>query len=509
MRICLINPSYAKFRNEGEEYSYSGFTLPHLGLGYIASYLEKAGFSVDVFECMGQDISMNELYKILVDNKYDMIGISIYEGNKKNGFKIINYLVKNENKGFVFIGGYTATLSSEQILRAYPSINCCVLGEGERTILELANRLLNNQEYKTIRGIAYIDGDRYIKNEKQDLIQDLDELPFPKRVFMNENKMISMVTSRGCNGNCIYCSIISLYRNCKGQIFRNRSAQNIVDEIEYLVNKYNGIKNICFFDDNFFENTLSNNKKVQEMILQFKVKKMYIPFSVTACARDVIRMKEILTDLKSIGLYKIFIGVESFVQRQLDFYNKNTTVEENIEAIKIINEVGIELSLGLIAFDPDVNLDEVELNFSSLKKMNLKNAGLTPFSLHTYLVAVRGTAFMNSLKKDNKYIPNERGYNFKYEVIENIIKYIDAWNKSTAPLVAKSYLIEVAQDKTDFQRVEMLKRIYNQFIELDIDYVIALCRAEKYGITLMDTYNTHLIVYHEIYEEFKAALQDY
>ena len=61
MNICLINPAYAKVRSEGEDYYFSGFTLPHFGLGYIAAYLEKNGYIVDVYECMGQDISINEI----------------------------------------------------------------------------------------------------------------------------------------------------------------------------------------------------------------------------------------------------------------------------------------------------------------------------------------------------------------------------------------------------------------------------------------------------------------
>ena len=244
------------------------------------------------------------------------------------------------------------------------------------------------------------------------------------------------------------------------------------------------------------------------MISLFKENNMVIPFSVTACARDIIRMQSLLTELKSIGLYKVFIGAESFVQRQLDFYNKNITVEENIKAIHIIKEVNLELSLGLIAFDPDVTLDEVEKNFIALKEMHLKNAGMAPFSLHTYLVAVRGTPFMNALVKDNKYIPNERGYEFKYKSVEKVVKYIDIWNKSTAPLIRKSYLIEVAHDESKLEKEKRLKKIYEQFIELDIDYVISLCRSAKGDNALNNIYSNYYQKYQKIYIKFKFLLQE-
>ena len=109
---------------------------------------------------------------------------------------------------------------------------------------------LGKENYSNILGLSFRLAKHVRVNSLRPFIKNLDELPFPKRNKYKEfGNHFTMVTSRGCYGNCSFCSVRAFY-SCDKQLFRQRSADNIVDEIEDLTSKYDA-KVISFMDDNF------------------------------------------------------------------------------------------------------------------------------------------------------------------------------------------------------------------------------------------------------------------
>src|SRR3972149_1869559 len=121
---------------------------------------------------------------------------------------------KNPNVTIVF-GNHHATFNADRILGKYPSVDIIVRGEGERTVVELANCLKNGGDLKEVRGISFRNEGKIVATPDQPLIKDLDSLPFPDRKLLDveyhcviaganiaPKKFTSIVTSRGCVYDC-------------------------------------------------------------------------------------------------------------------------------------------------------------------------------------------------------------------------------------------------------------------------------------------------------------------
>lgn len=176
IKICLVNllQDGDNIIDDGNDES----VIPNMGTGYIAGALENNGYSVDIFDCNLLGINVEEVTKLIIERKYTIIGIASFAYNVNN----MNYLVNNIKyklpNSFIYTGAYYATLNYEYALYANKNIECCMIGEGEETTVELVKALENNQNWHDISGIAYIKENKIIKTEKREMIKNLDDIPF-------------------------------------------------------------------------------------------------------------------------------------------------------------------------------------------------------------------------------------------------------------------------------------------------------------------------------------------
>jgi magnesium-protoporphyrin IX monomethyl ester (oxidative) cyclase len=234
-----------------------------------------------------------------------------------------------------------------------PNIDFVVIGEPDQTVLELIDALEKGkspQELKKVKGIAFIEGGQVTITPPRPLITDLDNLPFPARHLLpmgnyfaavKENPLrgeiskpwVAMITSRGCPQNCIFCST----RIVQGRVWRPRSPQNVIAEIEQLIQTY-GIKQIDFEDGN-----LTYDMKRMETICDMMIERRldlqwYTPNGVRADRLD----EHLLAKMARAGCKKIRIAPESGVQRVVDnVLKKNLPLTKVEEAIVAARKVGI------------------------------------------------------------------------------------------------------------------------------------------------------------------------
>lgn len=507
MRICLINPGYTLDPAEDFDNSLSGYSVPHLGLGYIASYLRNNNYHVDLIECMGQKISNQSLYKMIKTNNYAAIGISVYDDNRLNAMRIVKMIRKINPDIFVFLGGYTPTLSYKTVLKCF-DVDCCVIGEGEITVLELLQAIKNEMDYRKVPGIAYKSSSGEIMlTKKRNLVKDLDNLPIPERAFY-KNQTLTLISSRGCLCSCIYCSIIALYKKGTGDHYRYRSAVNVFLEIKALLKRYPDCRLIWYFDDNFLVSTPNNKARLFELCRLLKEEGIFIPFNITACAKDVINSQDLLTELKEVGLNQVFVGIESFCQRQLDFYNKKILIEDNIGAINVLRKLNIKVNIGFIPMDPFVTVKELRNNFEILKKCDIENETYNIYSIHMHVVSVQGTHLRALLDRKGMSKNNERGYSFVNEDVECVYNMLIRWHEIIMPMVSKSDLISAHEVKNS--RNINLDKLFKKLVRLDIDYVISLCEQAEvdYGEMTLDRHlNIWRQKFNDIYLEFQKEMQ--
>lgn len=497
MKIALINPPNFYKKSEGYKWYPSIFTLPHLGLSYNAAFLKQHGYDVDIIECPGQDISIQELIKTIETEQYTIVGFTAYFYNITHIMKSINKIQKVSPETHIILGGYYPTLSSELISKGvFQKIDCCVIGEGEQTLLEYANAIKKNRDITKIEGIAYLnDNKEVVFNQKREAMKDLDLLPFPIRTPLEkELNMVGILSSRGCYNKCSFCGVNDFYKTNSIQKIRYRTPENLVAEVSEIQKKENPDW-IKFYDETF----LAISSKRQEWIKRFcdllTEQEVKINFEIEARANEVIKHKESLNRLIEVGLSGIFVGIESFEQRQLDLYKKNIKVEENMQALNILKDLNLEVEIGFMLLDPFVTIDEILNNFEILEKLKIFDICSEiqmPFSVSNPVVAIQGTPFYQMLKEKGMLARNQLGYNFVEKEIDLYMKVVSAWNQSVSKIFDKRHLILKTKLNNQVEDYQQLKAAYRLFLEKDLEFVKSACQAIKAGTVSEESYQEFL-----------------
>jgi radical SAM superfamily enzyme YgiQ (UPF0313 family) len=233
-----------------------------MGVGYIASVLRREGYNVCIYNQDVHHYSEEHLTNYLSKNKFDVVGLGIIAGyyEYRKILKISDAINKVKNKPVYVIGGHGPSPEPEYFLLKTQA-DVAVLGEGEETVIELFNALINNRTLKDIKGIAYREGEQVTVNERRSLISDVDSIPFPAydlfpiihyrllRVPLVKKAtfVLPMLSGRGCTFECTFC-----YRLDPG--FRPRSNESIIDEIKLLKKNYD-ITYITFLDELLMSST--------------------------------------------------------------------------------------------------------------------------------------------------------------------------------------------------------------------------------------------------------------
>ena len=373
--VALINP--------GTGMSYQ----EPLNLGFLASYLELHNVPVIIIdEQAGQDV-MLEIDKF----QPDIVAITSTTPTVPDAYRVADNCRK---KGiFTVMGGVHATIMPEESLQ---HVDIVVKGEGEIALLDIV--LNNNIDSRIISR-------PYIKN--------IDDIPIPARHLMNmefylktkdripdsylyfvppNTKTASIISSRGCPYNCIFC-----HNTWKDMPCRYNSPERVVTEIKQLVDKY-GVQAVFFIEDNLFVN------KKRLMLICELIKKEKIDIIWGGNARVDNIDEDILQIAKSVGCRQVTFGFESGSQRTLNLMNKGTTVKQNIDAISMCNKVGIIPQGTFMIGNPMETYEDVYKTKKFIEDNQIESAGIC------ITVAYPGTKLWDWCKINNK-IPKD----FKWE----------------------------------------------------------------------------------------------
>ena len=326
MRVLLALPPET---HNLEIYKITGMSAPPLGLAYIAAVLERAGHKVAIVDSPTLRLSMDQFLQKVREFKPDIVGLSLQTPLAPKGYAAAKRIREEFPDVVLVAGGHHPTYMVDEALDN--GFDVVVRFEGELTMLELVNTIerrgLNEEALKKIKGIAFRDREgRTVVTPPRPYIEDLDSLPFPARhllpmerytVFGKNIRAAHIMASRGCPYGCIFCSTSYFW----GRKIRFRSAKNIVDEIELLVEKY-GARYVIFTDDEL----TAVRRVVYEMIDEIKKRGLDIVFTCGARVDHVDRQfMKFLVDNGCVGLY---FGVESGKQETLDRIGKRITLDQ-------------------------------------------------------------------------------------------------------------------------------------------------------------------------------------
>ncbi len=213
-----------------------------------------------------------------------------------------------------------------------------VIGEGELTVLELARYyLLSKGKLSEINGIRYILNNQLFETPKRKTIANLDEIPFPNKKhslntqFRNKDK-VTILTGRGCPFKCTFCF------EAKDKL-RIRSIDNVFNEIDIVIKENPNLLSLILVDDTF---TL-NKKRIFDFCNKIKERRKNNDFiwSCEAHISTLLKNPEIIEEMVKNGLVRMQIGIESGDDDVLKLYNKQISVDNIKEFIKICKELNV------------------------------------------------------------------------------------------------------------------------------------------------------------------------
>lgn len=386
----------------------------HLGFRYMVSALRERGLTADILypSTEGNVRSRTDLIKEICEIKPHILAFTSYEGSFREAIQFIKRVKAKGCNALICVGGHLATFSYQEILAEFHDlVDVIVLGEGEYTIVELAEAIRQGASYKTIPGIAFSDGNQVRLTTPRPVETSLDKFPFPmlpeRREQSNDGLPLFITSSRGCYGHCSFCRSSNLGAN-----WRPRSPKNVVDEIEAAYQ--HGFSIFEFVDDNFLGPGRAGRQRAIAIAEEIKRRQINIRFHLSCRVNDI--EKTTLQILQESGLFTVSLGVESGVQRMLDTFNKQITVEQNLAALEVLDELGLSVQVYIIFFDPYMTLDEVRENVKFLKIIrayeNLRFEGV----IFRKLIPISGTTLFERLKRDKLLRGNcLTGHSFRFK----------------------------------------------------------------------------------------------
>jgi anaerobic magnesium-protoporphyrin IX monomethyl ester cyclase len=299
MKIALIGPKWNQMVNN----------YPPLGLAYLAAVAEQQGHDVRVFDfgLRPQKPLEADLAEV-IDFHPDLVGFTSMTTAQQSVEQSAAPL-KAELGVPLVIGGPHATVLPEGTL-SDPHFDFLVYAEGEETWRELLRAIAaGNERYAGITGLWWKQDGHIVRNAERPLIADLDALPFPARHLMeidryplfapNGERMLTVLSSRGCPYNCSFC-----FKGIVGRTYRQRSPANIVAELKQLIADY-GVRHYYFIDDLFTINV----QRLDSLMDAFLGAGLDIRWQ---CLARVDRVQPgILQKMYRAGCREIHYGIES------------------------------------------------------------------------------------------------------------------------------------------------------------------------------------------------------
>ncbi len=442
MKILLVVPRYSN--SATPDYNY----LFPLGLGYISSVMKQE----HEVECLNLNHAAGNVSDILSDklsHGYDVVAtghIGIGYSMVRDIFNTIRLSGEHHNHHpKIILGGAMITSEPELIFKSL-NPDYGVIGEGEKTIIDLLGAVEGKKTIEGVDGIIHASG---MTNQRA-LIKNIDEIPFPDMEglgfkefvenqftnrwyynnYFDEPRVYPILASRSCPFQCTFC-----YHSI-GSVYRERSLDNVFEEIDLAVKKYK-INTLVIYDDLF--------SLKRERIVEFsnRIKPYDLKWT---CQMSVRTMdKELLNTMKASGCEIISYGFESYSQEVLKSMKKPITPQQINEAFKMTLDARMGVQANFIFGDTAEtwNTAMETLNYWKDNSMGQVNLGfIQPYpksemytrSIEKGVIKDKLTFIEENMATDETYNMTESMTDEEIEKLDKLIqKYMSKYEKYVVP----------------------------------------------------------------------------
>jgi len=384
------------------------------GICAIAGYLQHKfpDLKVEIF-----DLQIDTIIQFLDFVKTErpaIIGFSVklYTFNQlKLLYNLIKDNIPQEFQPIMVLGNAIPNFNGKIILENFFDDVIIAIGEGEIVMEDLVNYVNGSIRLEQVRNIYYKQNGKIFESDKTYFNSNLIPLPDRRNTkkFADLGYEVYIEGSRGCSyGDCSICSCRAfLGSKTRTNKWRPRSIEIIINDLKNL--EAIGIQTVTFSDEDFYGFSYEGIKRMQVLCENIIRNKIRIKFRMNACVKSICNFHDseknreekirTLKMLKSAGLVKIFIGLESGVETQLARYQKGFKLDEFNRAIEIIKLNQIDYEYGIILLDPLMSFSEL---IESLIFIEENNYIFDIASIYKELRVQVGNTYVYQLRKKER-----------------------------------------------------------------------------------------------------------
>jgi anaerobic magnesium-protoporphyrin IX monomethyl ester cyclase len=339
----------------------------NLAVRYLRGTLEAAGHDV-VQIVFNEPAGLERAARELAATGASLAGFSLVFTHRARQFAILARRARTRGfRGHLTAGGHFAAFNAEALLGEVDAFDSIVCGEGEGPLLRLADRL---GDLGAVDGLVWRAADgRLVRNPSAAKPAELDALPPPIHRKPYDRylgvSIANVLGSRGCTHACAFCSIAAWHRLCGGERFRMRSPANVADELAALWR--DGVRAFNFHDDNFLPGSRDEAfTRIDALRDELRARGVgRFGFAIKARPDEVD--EELFARLKSMGLFRVFLGVEAGTADALRRLGRGQSLEDNRRALELVHGLDIHACFNLLLFNPDSTLEDVAANVAFLR----------------------------------------------------------------------------------------------------------------------------------------------
>jgi len=398
---------------------YTQFTHVHpLGVMMIAATARDAGFDdLHILDMKVEDWTPEQCCDALMELKVEVVGLSAMTYEAGCLHDLAKLIKERSPETIVVAGGPHPSVADDDVM-ADANVDFVVRGEGEFTFVELLEGLnAERTDWEDCNGITWRDADGAVqRNQDRPPPMNLDEMPFPAWDLIDHSKyhtvprggviyahkeFATMFSSRACPWRCTYC------HNSYGKIFRERSADNVLAEIDMLV-KEHGVKELVFMDDIF-----NFRPERAKTIARGLIERNYgLKLTFPNGFRGDILDEELVDLLKEAGMYRCMVAVESAIPRIQKVMKKNLKIDKVGNIVKYIAGRGIMVHGAFMLGFPTETREEMEATIKWAAESSFHTAAFFR------VIPFKGTALFEEVEHAGYELPTDWS---KYEPYQSEI----------------------------------------------------------------------------------------
>lgn len=338
---------------------------PMLGPAYLTAWLKKNGCStiqIDANILYKKGITIEQIVQKIFSTDPDIVCLYTNYINFVTTMTLCRIIKERKREIVTIVGGPNVAYLREKILKDFPAVDICVHGEGEKPIAQVINAIEKKGDLSEVKGVIFRKEGKIINTGPAEVIQDLNTLPFPDfdDVPLRDYPigLLPIMMNRGCLRNCSFCGVGP---NRVHGYYRERSADNVFQEMKRNIEKYN-INKFIFFDCSV-DLKIEKFMKLCDLIIENKMKASW----VIHYSKNIPESQ--LKKLVQAGLTGMIISPES-ASKRISKLNKKQINIEDIEygLLPLLPRYGIKTHFWFIVGYPGETIEDVEETYNFVKR---------------------------------------------------------------------------------------------------------------------------------------------